>query len=227
MSLFRWLFPAFLLVASHAVYSSVNIGGTRVIFSGAQKEASLPVMNGDKINYLMQTWIEYPGKNSQKVPFVVFPPLFKLSAGGQSAIRIMRNEVTLPDDRESYFWLNVKAIPATARAGSNQLQITVRTRMKLFYRPTSLKPGNNDFFKKVIYRRVKDGVVLSNPTPYYINFYNLSVNGASVPEADMIAPFSDAKFKLSASPDNNRLNVRLSVINDSGVKSATVQIKEQ
>lgn len=41
--------------------AGVVIGGTRVIFDGNKKEASIGINNPDKTPYLIQSWIETPG----------------------------------------------------------------------------------------------------------------------------------------------------------------------
>jgi P pilus assembly chaperone PapD len=45
---------------------------------------------------------------------------------------------SLPQDKESLFWLNIKAIPSASKQ-ENSLQIAVKTRIKLIYRPAALK----------------------------------------------------------------------------------------
>lgn len=104
-----------LLLGSMFVISNVNagiiVGGTRVVYDGAKKESSLSVNNPDKIPYLIQTWIENNDSSSSKAPFIVTPPLFRLDGEQQNLLRIIRSG-NLPEDQESLFWLNVKAIPA-------------------------------------------------------------------------------------------------------------------
>ena len=50
---------------------------------------------------------------------------------------------SLPQDRESLFWFNMLDIPPEPKnsQGSNYLQLSIRSRIKLFYRPITLK-GN-------------------------------------------------------------------------------------
>ncbi len=45
---------------------------------------------------------------------------------------------SLPQGQESLFWLNIKAIPSASKQ-MNSLQIAVKTRIKLIYRPESLR----------------------------------------------------------------------------------------
>ena len=79
---------------------------------------------------------------NKKHRFIITPPLFKLDPDKNNVLRIVNIEDTLPKDRESVYWINVKAIPAKSAENENKnvLQIAVRTRLKLFYRPKGL-PG--------------------------------------------------------------------------------------
>ena len=76
---------------------------------------------------------------------------------------------TLPSDRESLFYYNVREIPPKS-GKANTLQIALQTRIKLFWRPKALekidmkKPWQ---FKVTLTRSGQDYTV-NNPTPYYV-----------------------------------------------------------
>ena len=107
-----------------------------VSFSMGQKEASISINNPDATPYLIQSWIDLPEGNSGKAPFIITPPLYRLD-GGQNVERIVMAGA-LPQQQESLFWLNIKAIPSASKQ-TNALQIAVKTRIKLIYRPESLR----------------------------------------------------------------------------------------
>ncbi|HGB6406542.1 TPA: molecular chaperone, partial [Salmonella enterica subsp. enterica serovar Oranienburg] len=90
--------------------------------------------------YLIQSWVD-GGQKSDRSPFIVTPPLFRINPGEENILRIVRTGGFLPENRESVFWLNVKSIPAMdSRApDENRLQLVVKSRLKLFYRPSGLK----------------------------------------------------------------------------------------
>lgn len=69
-----------------------------------------------------------------KTPFIITPPLFRLDPGKNNILRIVNTTPGLPQDRESVYWVNVKAIPSKSDDSENKnvLQIAVRTRIKLF-----------------------------------------------------------------------------------------------
>lgn len=190
-----------LLLGSMFVISNVNagiiVGGTRVVYDGAKKESSLSVNNPDKIPYLIQTWIENNDGSSSKAPFIVTPPLFRLDGEQQNLLRIIRSG-NLPEDQESLFWLNVKAIPAGKRAG-NTLQIAVRTRIKLIYRPSSLKDNSpEDQADRLVWSRSGNQLKVKNPTAYYMNFNDISVDGKKLKNVAYVAPGATSYFPLSS-----------------------------
>ena len=123
------VFPLFLLVLASELAAAtesggVTIGGTRLIFDGGKKEASLSVSNSDTGPYLIQSWVEPNNNDPARPPFIITPPLFRLDGNQQNLLRIVNTGGQLPTDRESLYWLNVKAIPTnTAPENANTLQI--------------------------------------------------------------------------------------------------------
>lgn len=61
--------------------AGVIIGGTRIIFDGAKKEASISVNNPDATPYLIQSWIDDQDVGSGKAPFIITPPMYRLDSG--------------------------------------------------------------------------------------------------------------------------------------------------
>ncbi|MCL7707702.1 molecular chaperone, partial [Enterobacter kobei] len=83
--------------------------------------------------------------DTAKAPFMVTPPLFRLAAHQDNTLRVVRTGGTLPEDRESLYWLNIKSIPSAAKIeGVNRLQIAIKTRIKLMYRPASVSGKPED-----------------------------------------------------------------------------------
>ena len=120
-----------------SVSAGVIIGGTRIIFDGTKKEASIGITNPDNVPYLIQSWIDVQDEQSGKAPFIITPPLYRLDGGQKNLERIVMTG-SLPQGQESLFWLNIKAIPSASKQ-MNSLQIAVKTRIKLIYRPETLR----------------------------------------------------------------------------------------
>ncbi|EOC1228974.1 molecular chaperone [Cronobacter sakazakii] len=207
-----------LLMATTAAQAGVIIGGTRVIYPGDKKEASVPVTNNDDINYLIQSWVDTDAPGAAKAPFMVTPPLFRINAHQDNTLRVVRTGGDLPKDRESLYWLNIKSIPSSVKkAGVNDLQIAVRTRIKLMYRPALVTGIPDDVAGMLKWHTEGNMLVVENPTPFYMNFNSVKVNGKEVEKVNIAAPKSESRFQLA-----NMANIHAvswTIINDFGAIS--------
>ncbi len=184
-----------LLITSTA-QAGVVIGGTRLVYDAGKKESSLGINNPDKTPYLIQSWVEMSDNSTEKAPFIITPPLFRLDAGVKNTLRIIHTGKNLPEDKESLFWLNIKSIPSAPRQ-ENTLQLAVKTRMKLIYRPVALKNGSPETqAAQLTWQRQGSNVVVSNPTAYYMNFNKISLAGRDLKDVTYVAPKSTATFAL-------------------------------
>lgn len=119
-----------LLFACHSTVANaaVALGATRVIYPANQKQVLLPVTNNDPASvYLIQSWIENAG-DQKDTQFVITPPLFSMQGKKENTLRIINaTNHQLPGDRESLFWVNVKAIPAMEKDQKNEntLQLAI------------------------------------------------------------------------------------------------------
>jgi len=207
------LIAAALTASFSNAYAGVIIGGTRVIFDGGKKEASISINNADSVPYLIQSWVEMPEGNANKAPFIVTPPLYRLDGGQQNIERILLSG-SLPQDKESLFWLNIKAIPSASKQ-ANSLQIAVKTRIKLIYRPTALKASTpEEQANKLTWSRSGNKLMVTNPTQYVINFNEISVGDKKLDEVSWVAPGAMAAFTLPTGANGNHISFK--VINDYG-----------
>lgn len=133
---------------------------------------------------------------------------------------MVRTGGNLPEDRESLYWLNIKAIPSSKQVeGVNTLQIAINTRIKLLYRPSAVKGRPEDVADKLEWRREGNELVVNNPTPFYMNFQAVTLNGQKVTKATWAVPKTETHFAI---PGNVRgSNVTYSIINDYGSISHT------
>jgi P pilus assembly chaperone PapD len=188
-----------LLAASQAATAGIIVGGTRVIYDSAKKEASVNVSNPEKTTpFLIQSRVENATAENSKPPFIITPPLFRLDAGKENALRIVRTGGQLSEDRESLYWLNIKSIPSTEKSSANQLQISMKTRIKLIYRPAALASHAAEAYKALTFTRQGSQLTVSNPTAYHLAFYSIKVGSAEIKEAGSVAPFSSIKLPLPA-----------------------------
>ena len=196
--------------------AGVIIGGTRVVYDGNKKEASIDVNNPDKTPYLIQSWVETLNGGAEKAPFIITPPLYRLDGGQQNIERVVVTG-NLPQDKESLYWLNIKAIPSAPKK-DNTLQIAIKTRIKLIYRPAGLKPQQpQELSHQLTWRRNGNQLQVTNPTSYVINFNEISLGGKKIENVSYVLPGESMNFTLPAGANSTSINYK--VINDYGAVS--------
>lgn len=167
-----------LLIHSGASVAGISLNGTRVVYTAQSKEASVLVRNSSKQDVMIQSWLESDDRKSD-LPFAITPSLSRLGAEKQQTLRIFYAGQGLPTDRESVFWLSVQEIPQKPD-GDNTLQIAVRQRIKLFYRPANLAGKPEDAPKQLQWRwraaGGKYGMEVVNNTPYFVSLVKATLH---------------------------------------------------
>lgn len=211
-----------LVLLNSVAQAAVSMDRTRVIFDGNQKSISLNISNNNKqLPYLAQGWIENTEGQKIQSPLVVLPPVQRLEPGKSSQVKIeaLPGVSTLPQDRESLFYFNLREIPPKSDK-PNTLQIALQTRVKLFYRPKAILPEKNSapWQEKLTLEKQGDQYVVKNPTPYYVTIINATANAKSTNGKDftpvMVAPFS--QDNLGVSVNSLGSSPVLTYINDYG-----------
>lgn len=207
------------LTVTPVVQAAISLDRTRAIFNGGEKTMALNISNdNNQLPYLAQAWLE--NEKQEKIttgPIVVTPPVQRLEPGEKSTVRLSSTpEINkLPQDRESIFYFNLREIPPKSEK-ANVLQIALQTKIKLFYRPDSIKAKPNAVWQdQLVLTKTSGGYTIDNPTPYYVTVIGL---GGSKKEAEegkfepvMLAPKSSKTVK-----SGSYSTPYLSYINDYG-----------
>ncbi|AYY06298.1 pilus assembly protein PapD [Enterobacter roggenkampii] len=208
-----WICLAVALCSSAVYAGGVGLGATRMVYSSATSQAMMQVRNTHSdATFLIQSWMENE-KGERTNDFVITPPLYVMKPASESAVKIMFNGKALPADRETLYWMTVKAIPQQTKSGSgNTLQFASANRIKVFYRPERLSESPGEAWKKLAgaYRAGK--VTLSNPTPYYLTTINVKIDGIPV-QPVMVPPKSSV---MLAETFSHASSMSYQTINDYG-----------
>lgn len=207
-----WL-TALVLQSFGTAHASVVINGTRVIYPGVEREVSVRLTNNGTLPSLVQSWVDSgdPKKTPENsvAPFLLTPPVTRIEPGKGQTLRLMATPEQGTHNKEYVFWLNVLEIPPSPtgdNATQNTLQMSFRTRIKIFYRPSGL--NENDAAQaptKLLWRTVHDGkdwaLECSNPTSYHVSFGNvgLTLAGASYSntQGGMVPPGESIRFPMT------------------------------
>ncbi|EHP41409.1 chaperone CupB2 [Cupriavidus basilensis OR16] len=232
-----------LALSAGPAWAGLIIQGTRVIYPAAAREASVQIRNTGSLPVLMQSWID-DGRleltpEQVKVPFTVSPAVGRVDPDNGAVLRIVYMQEPLPTDRESVFWLNVVEVPARPKDEENVLQLSYRTRIKIFFRPKNLGGDADSAPDKLTWEIASRQDVSSidagnatgggannlleviNPTPYYVSFgdVEIKVDGKFISAGNgMVAPFGRETFAVAGGilEKKKPAAVRYEIINDYG-----------
>ncbi len=223
------LFAGGLLWLSASSWAGISLDATRIIFSSSDDTSGQSVgivsASDSSTPYLIRTQIlATPYSDQGETPFLVTPSLFRLEPGATNQVRVMKKNASLPQDKESVFYLRAIAIPTSdkgpAESKSNiggNIQISTGSIIKLFYRPANLAMSQQQAMGSLIFTRSEKGITVYNPSPYYITLNSLKIANTLIPISvkqgnTLIAPMSRQTY--SRAPQQG--TVEWTAINDYG-----------
>ncbi|ABJ13885.1 TPA: fimbrial biogenesis chaperone [Pseudomonas aeruginosa] len=205
--------------------AGVTAERTRAIIAEGHRETSLLLVNQNAYPVIVQTWIDDGAPNSTpqsaRAPIMPLPPVFRLEPGQQRSLRLLRTGQALPGDRESLYWLNLYEIPPQATGllaeGQSRLTVTLRTQMKVIYRPRPLARGAEEAPHQLRFERRGETLQMENPTPYFISLAGAELGGHTrLAAAELLPPFSRRVLALRQALPGGQAEVRFSWIDDGG-----------
>ncbi|WP_426128950.1 fimbrial biogenesis chaperone [Pseudomonas sp. DWP1b1] len=231
-----FLLVGVVLLSSAIASAGILLGGTRIVYQQKFKETTIMVKNDGEKDIMVQSWIDPDQSFSeQDVPFALTPALSRLASKKQQNLRIFYAGKGLPSDKESVFWLSVQEIPQKSEA-DNTLQIAIRQRIKIFYRPEglfgSVEESSKQLKWKIINEASKSWLVATNHSPFYISFGEVWIthSGKRYPvSAKMVGPGEVSRFLINANaavPAKSASRVDYVTINDYGApNSYTAEVR--
>ncbi|MDM3887000.1 fimbria/pilus periplasmic chaperone [Pseudomonas sp. BCRC 81390] len=230
-----WLLA--ICLASPPLAANVIIANTRVVFPADQAEVTVKLSNVGSTPSLVQAWVDDGRAQVQElqVPFDVMPAMFRLDAGKGQSLRLFHGGDAMPADRESLYWLNVLEVPP--KGSGNALQVAIRSRIKLLYRPAGLPGKAVDAHRRITWQLLREGphwvLTASNPSPYVVNLARVTVEQASQAPLQLgpnhVLPFASTRFNVEHLAGQSPARLRYAFIDDYGAvrdrpQAVTVQL---
>ncbi|MFJ4387116.1 molecular chaperone [Pseudomonas sp. NPDC089408] len=212
--------------------AALTVSDTRVVHHSDKHSSSVVVANPSQAPYAVQAWVNTAADDtSTAVPFAVSPTLFRLDPKREQLVKINQLPNNLPTDRESLFYFNVQEIPQVDSGQQNVLKIALRTRIKLFYRPSQVQGVPEQHLDSLQWSlssaNGKTLLQVHNPTPYHFTFGRLEVGKPGKVEkidtAQMALPMQSQSFELQTTRVGDGLQVRFTTINDYGGTTRLVE----
>ena len=206
----------------------VNAEKTRVVFNSGSIAESLSLVNSEKEPVVVQVWTDNgdPTVSPDQVhtPVVINPPVFKMKPGEIRNIRLLLVSAgSLPQDRESVYWLNIYQIPPnteTQHKGEKKVVLPLKIRMKVFVRPEKIGELQENDAQKLQFSIDREPgnktLLIQNPTPWHLTLSSLRSGKTALPGV-MVAPFTSERVEIPA--DKTLADkVEYDVINDNGTR---------
>jgi P pilus assembly chaperone PapD len=198
-----------LLGVSSMVNAAVLPDRTRLVLNETDKSVSVRLTNkSETLPYLAQSWIEDSEGKKTRNFISPLPPLLRLEPREQSQVRLMAlpQLATLPKDRESLFYYNIREVPPRTE-DKNVMQIAMQSRLKLFWRPKAiaLKEGTVMTWDKVDISLTANGINFKNNTPYYVTVGYIGLDGKTLiagGSSVMVAPFGQESTVVKNLPSS-------------------------
>lgn len=225
MKYLSFIFLFFFAAFSSQVTASVVMTGTRIIFPSTAAEKTIQFKNVDSEPFVVQLQMtEEKGMVDDSAPFAMVPPVFRMAPNSGQSVRFIYSGASLPEDRESVFYLDFTQLPALKNSDKNQNQliVAIRNRVKVFYRPASLTAAQSDAWKELVFS-VKNGRLnIENPTGFHITVRRaeLKTDGEFIrlAESVMLLPKSNMQWPLPKKVTALRnAQIKLLLVNDYGV----------
>ena len=160
------------------VQSGVMPSQSRVIFNASDRMQSLMLVNTNSYPVVVQTWADNGegDPDVKNIPFIILPPVFRLETGDVRGIRIVKNETSLAQDRESLFWLNIYEMPPDTRMDKeNSVLVTMNTQIKIIYRPALVTTTPAESLAKLrCALQIKGLLKCSNHSANYLSISSIS-----------------------------------------------------
>lgn len=191
--------------------SSIEINKDKFIFIESINQEIIEIKNKTDNDYFIQSWItHYDKENSNEIPFMVTPPLFKI-------------DKIKEEDREALYRINIKRIPILLNSDSNKnmLHVSVNSVYNLIYRPVSIEKDAKDAYKKIEFLKNKNNeFIINNPTPYFITLSSISYDDIlTITESKTLPPFK--KYNTKKEISGNGI-VKWKIFNQYGIETEAV-----
>ncbi len=225
-----------LLMAGVAAWAhaGLTVIGTRFVYPAEARSLTIRTGNSEDVPILVQAWLDQERAQSRTdpselpIPFVLTPPVYRLDPGERKALELRYTGEPLPQDRESVFWINFLEIPSQPATQRNRLQLSVRLRMKVLFRPPGLKGTAQEAPAQITWRYQPTGDIdapwlleARNPTPFHVSLARIELpapNGPLRLDGLTLAPYATSRYALPPGhePQAGAATLRYEAAGDAG-----------
>lgn len=193
----------------------ISIMGTRIVYPQSSEQVNLAIINSSATDsFLVQSWVE-DASGHKTSDFIVTPPLYLSGPKNENTLRIIHTDGALSKDRETLYYFTARAIPSvddTNKANNDVLHFALANRIKLFVRPSGLKPSPDMAPSLLEFHQQGSELVIRNTSPYYLTLTAVTTGRKALKDL-MVSPLGTATESL---PADHGSTVSYRTVNDYG-----------
>ncbi|MCX2904392.1 molecular chaperone [[Curtobacterium] plantarum] len=205
------IISVFFFLISGVTQAAVVMNASRIVMAGTL-EKTIMFDNTSDNPFIVQV----ESDNKDKPDFVAVPPVFKIKEKGGQTVKVKLLSSELPQNRESLFYLDFTQIPGVRKNENDddRLNIIIRSRLKVIYRPAAVNAFSSKDENKVSYRLQGGALVISNKSPNILSIRDISNGKRILAEKLTLLPGDDYSAVLNGDRLSGPLNAVM--INDYG-----------
>lgn len=205
------IFSVYFFLISGITHAAVVMNASRIVMEDTT-EKTIIFDNTSENPFIVQVGED----NKEKPDFIALPPVFKIKEKGGQTVKVKLLSSQLPQDKESLFYLNFTQIPGMRKDenGDDRLNIIIRSRLKIIYRPASVNAFSAKDENKISYRLQSGSLVISNKSPNILSIRDISNGKRILAEKLTLLPGENHSTVLKDNHLSGPLNAV--IINDYG-----------
>lgn len=205
------IISVFFFLISGVTQAAVVMNASRIVMAGTL-EKTIMFDNTSDNPFIVQV----ESDNKDKPDFVAVPPVFKIKEKGGQTVKVKLLSSELPQNRESLFYLDFTQIPGVRKNENDddRLNIIIRSRLKVIYRPAPVNAFSSKDENKISYRLQGGALVISNKSPNILSIRDISNGKRILAEKLTLLPGDDYSAVLKGDRLSGPLNAVM--INDYG-----------
>lgn len=186
-----------IIVCSAYAAGGVQLDRSRVMIKDGKSNSSYAVENHYDAPLLVSAVVtNFDG--TPATAFAVSPALYQIKPKSTFQSQVVQLE-SLPQDRESVYWLNVRTVLASdtkEEEKKNTIELAIAQRIKVFYRPKGINENCASAVEKLEWTKTSKGVMVKNPSPVAISLVKV-ISGDKVSSiSDTLMPFEQKEWKV-------------------------------
>lgn len=213
-SFFIGLFIGISMLEACASTGGIQLNTSRIVYKEGDKAISYAVTNRYD-NPSLASAVVTNFDTTPTADFSVSPSLYQIQPKSTVQGKVIQLQ-PINADTEKVYWLNVKTIIAndsSTNENSGTLQFAIAQRIKLFYRPKTIKENCRSAAEGLSWVKTKTGLKAINNSRVSVSLVHVKLGGHVFRISDTVLPKTEKEWEVNI---DNYLNATFQYVDEYG-----------